>query len=149
MIKLVRPTARSSYVCRQTARPPDHLPVSYYPAYAALSAFPSAVRPPVRSLGSCSACRHPPPPPPVSRAVRVYRRPPVRRSFLRFLSRRSCDRLSVVPTVSRRRQRWPRKHVLSYENGELQFAGPYVYKVCSSVPSTKCHGRNYILLLLI
>ena len=34
MIKLVRPTARSSHVCRHPAWPPDDLPVSYYPAYA-------------------------------------------------------------------------------------------------------------------
>ena len=50
MIKLVRSTARSSHVWRYPARSPDHLPVSYYPAYAALSAFPSAVRPPTRAL---------------------------------------------------------------------------------------------------
>ena len=45
MIKLARPTTRSSHVCRHPARPPDHLPVSYYLADAALSASPSVVRP--------------------------------------------------------------------------------------------------------
>ena len=51
MIKLVRPPARLSHVCRHPSQPPDHLPVSYYLADAALSASPSAVRPPVHSLG--------------------------------------------------------------------------------------------------
>ena len=129
-------------VCRHPARPPDHLPDSYYPAYAALFAFQLDVRPLVRWPRSCSACRRPPLPPPVARSVRVS--PPFvgTRSLLSFQPRRSCDRLSVVSTVWRRRQRWPRKHVLSYENGGCQFAGPYLYKVCSWVPSTKCHGRN-------
>ena len=79
MIKFVRPTVRSSHVCRHPARPPGDLPISYYPAYAALSAFPSAVGPPVRSPGSCNPCRRPPPPPPVARVVCISRRPPVRR----------------------------------------------------------------------
>ena len=77
MIKLARPTARSSHVCRHSAWMPDDLPISYYPAYAALSAFPSAIRPPIRSPGSCNPCRRPPPPPLVARAVRVSRRLPV------------------------------------------------------------------------
>ena len=79
MIQLVRLTARSSHVCRHPARPPDHLPIAYYLADAVLSGSPSAVRPPVRSPGSCSACRRPPLTPPVVHAVRVSRRPPVRR----------------------------------------------------------------------
>ena len=79
MIKLFHQTKRSLLVCRHPARPPDHLPVSYYLAYEAFSAFPSVVRSPVRSPGSCSTYRRPPPPPPVARAVRVSRRPPVRR----------------------------------------------------------------------
>ena len=64
------------------------------------------------------------------------------RSLLRFPPRCSCDRLSIVSTVSRRHQRWPPKHVLFYENGGCQFSGPYPYEVCSLGPSTKCHGRN-------
>ena len=60
MIKLVRPIAQSSYVCRHPVRPPDHLPVSYYLADAVLSASPSPVGPPVSSPGSCSTCRRSP-----------------------------------------------------------------------------------------
>ena len=52
---------RSSHVRRHLARPPDHLPVSYYLADAALSASQSAIRPPICSPGSCSTCRRPPP----------------------------------------------------------------------------------------
>ena len=63
-------------------------------------------------------------------------------SLLRFSPRRSCDRLFIVPTVSRQHQRQPSRHVLSYENGGCQFTEPYLYEICSSVPSTKCHGRN-------
>ena len=101
MIQLVCLTARASHVCRHPAQPPDHLPVSYYLADAALSASPSVVRPPLLSPGSCSACRRSPPPPPVARTVRVSRQPfASTRSFLRFLPRRSCNRLSVVPSLA-------------------------------------------------
>ena len=131
MIKLVRLTTRSSHVCRHPAQPRDHLPASYYLAYIALSTSPSAGRPPIRSPDSWSACCCPPP---LRRspAPPVGSRPPVgryqvTRSLLRFSPRHSCDRLSVVPTVSRRRHRRPPKHVLSYENGDCQFAGPYSY----------------------
>ena len=128
IIKLIRPTARSWHVCRHPARPPDHLPVSYYPAYAALSAFPSAVRPPVRSPGSCSvvALRRTLRRSPAQSASPVDRPFADTRSLLRFLPRCSCDRLFVISIVSRRLQRRPRTHLLSYENGGCQFAGPYL-----------------------
>ena len=65
---------------------------------------------------------------------------PGRFSDFRRDAARSIVRVDV--TISRRRQRRRRKHVLSYENGGCQFAGPYLYEVCSWVPSTKCHGWN-------
>ena len=101
-------------------------------------------RPSVRSPGSCNTCCRPSAARPCCpRLPSTNRRPFVgTRSLLRFPPRRSCDRLFVVPTVSRRRRH---DHLITcclMKNSSCQFAGPYPYEVCSSGPSTKCHSQN-------
>ena len=137
--KKTRPTARSSHVCRHPARPLDHLPVFYYPAYAALSTFRSAIRSPVRSPGSCSACR----PLPVARAVRVSRRPPIRRYQIASQIPAETQLLSIVCS-----------HGLASTSAAATYARVVLWKwrllvrwtvsVWSLliVSSTKCHDRN-------
>ena len=100
MIKLVRLTARLSHVCRHPARPPDHLPVSYYLADAALSACPSAVCPPVRSLAVAAlvAVRHPLRRSPALSTSPIDCPSPVRRYQVasQIPAESSCDRLSPL-----------------------------------------------------
>ena len=143
MIKLVCLTARSSHVCRHPARPPDHLLVSYYLADAALSAFPSVVRSPKHSPGSCSACR---------------RLPPIRRSPA--LSASPVDRSPVPGHFSD--SRWdagaidcplfPLSHV-DVSGGHLSTCclmkmaaasslDRFCMKSVSSGPTITCDGRN-------
>ena len=78
MIKLVRPTAWSSHVCRHPVRPPDDLPVSYIlPGICSIVCLPVG-RPSSRTL-AWRLQPLSPPAAPSARAVRVSRRPPVRR----------------------------------------------------------------------
>ena len=99
MIKLIHPTARSSHVCCHPARPPDHLPVSYYLADATLSASPSVVRLPLRSLAVAAlvAIHCPLRRSPASSASSIDRPFAGSRSLLRFPPRLACDRCPLFP----------------------------------------------------
>ena len=115
MIKLVRPTVRSSHVCHLTTCPS---PTTWQMLRCLPPCRPS-VRPYARLAVAAlvSVCRLSAGRPRCPHLPSTARRPfTSTRSLLRFPPRCSCYRLSVVPMVSRRRQRRPPKYVLFYEN---------------------------------
>ena len=141
----IRPRGRRTFVTTQRSRLTTCPSPTTWPMQRCLPSVGRPFRPYTRlqlqrlspSAAPSTGCPHCP------RRPSTARRPFAdTRSLLRFPPRRSCDRLSVVPTVSRRCQRRPPKHVFAYENAGCQFTGLYSYEVCSLRPSTKCHGLN-------
>ena len=145
MIKLVRPTARSSHVCRHPARPPDDLPVSLLlPGICSIVCLPIS-RPSTRTL----AWQLQPLSPlagPFAGRPRSLRLPSTARSSVpgRFSDSHRDAAAIDCPLFPRSRVDVSGGHVSTCCLMKMVPASSLdsICMVCSSIPSTKCHGRN-------